>query len=861
MTWLRRIFRTRPTTAEIDAELRDHLERCAADLRRQGVPADIAMRQARMAFGGVISVRDQCREAHTRHGIDRLLRWTRDVARGTRRDPLVTFVCIATLGLGIAATTAVATLVDAMLLRPLPYPHASRMVELWTSSTTDPTARRPGIDHRILPDLQQALDQVVSHVEGYQYGSVTLTGAGEPQIVSAPRLSPGLLEMLGVVPVRGRLLGPEDAHGAPNVVISERMWLDRFGGDPDIVGRSLTLDDEPHLIVGVMPRHLQFPWQPAVLWRPLPSDARADRTQAIARLRDGVAVDQAGGQLAALSTHLRDAGLLEADRQLVVTDLVQRRRMRRHGTALAVMLEAVGLVLVIACLNVSSLLLARAASRESEFALRAALGAGRASLATRLFGEGLVIALAGGVTGLTLAHGLIRVILSRLPDDLSFMNVESVNTSNVAMWALGTSAFTAIGISLLPMFRTGQAPPSSIINGNAPSAGTGRDNAWQSTLVVLQLAAVLLVLSGGGLLLRSFVALASVPPGYDVKDVMVASLDLPRHRYGTGASNFAFMNQVIERTSHLPGTRAVTFSEGAPPSGSSFHVDATIEIDGVVRDTVATLPTITVMPDYFATLGIRMLEGRTFRPGDSDRSVIVSKAVATRYWPDTSPIGRQFRWTTQVPQYTVVGVAADAKHGGLDDEIGDGLAMYVPYRPEETWPYVTLLVRTDDGRPSMRELRQTIASVDPDLPVRIETMEERLAASVSRQRFFVLLAMSFSVLALLMAGVGIFGNAAYWVARRRRELALRMAIGASPTVVRRFVLARCVRLALIGTALGLVGAAAAAPLLEALLFGIHRYDPWTFAGVAALLATLVVLAAYLPARRASRLDPWKVLQA
>lgn len=859
--WPRRVFRVRPSAEEIDAELRDHLERIAEDLREQGVPPDEAWRQARLAFGGEVSVREQCRDARTIHVFDRLVRWARDVARASRRDPLVTLVCIVTLGLGIGATTAVATLVDAMLLRPLPYPNAERLVELWTSTTTDPTARRQGIDGTLLPDLQRALDQVVSHVEGYQYGTVTLTGAGEPQMVSAPRLSSGLLEMLGVVPTLGRLLGPEDADGARHVVISEGMWRDRFNSDPDILGRSLTLDDEPHLVVGVMPRHLQFPWQPAVLWRPPSAGAPVGRTEVVALLREAVSFEQADSRLAALSTHLREGGLLDADAQLVVADVVQRRRMQRHGTALAVMLGAVGLVLIIACINVSSLLLARASSREGEFALRTALGARRTTLASRLFGEGLVLALFGGVLGLALAHGLIAVILNRMPDDLKFMNIASTNNSNVLMWALGASAFTAIGISLLPTFRSARAPASAVISGNTVSAGAGRDNAWQSTLVVLQLAAVLLVLSGGGLLLRSFVALTNVPPGFDVDDVLVTSLQLPRHRYGTGDSNFAFMRDVTERISHLQGTRAVTFSEGAPPAGSSFHINADIEADGVVRDRVDTLPTITVMPEYFATLGIRMVEGRTFLPGDSDRSVILSEALARRSWPGASPVGRQFRWTAEVPQYTVVGVVADAKHGGLDDEIGNGLAMYIPYRPQEAWPYVTVLARTDGGRPSKYELRQVIASVDPDLSVRIETMEERLAASVSRQRFFVLLATSFAGLAVLMAAVGIFGNAAYWVARRRRELALRMAIGASPATIRRFVLARCVRLALIGTALGLLGALSAAHLLESLLFGIHRYDPWTFVGVVALMATIVVLAAYLPARRASRLDPWKVLQA
>ncbi len=752
-------------------------------------------------------------------------------------------------------------LVDAMLLRPLPYPHADRLVDLLTSSTTDPTVRRPGIDHNLMPEFQRALDQVVSHVEGYQYGTVTLTGAGEPQTVSAPSLSPGLLDMLGIVPTLGRLLGREDAHGARHVVISEGMWLDRFGGDPDVVGRSLILDDEPHLIVGVMPRHLQFPWQPAVLWRPLSPDARASRTQAVALLRDSVSVEQADSRLAALSTHLRNAGLLDSDGQLVVTDLVQRRHMQRHGTALAVMLGAVSLVLLIACINVSSLLLARASSREGEFALRTALGARRSTLASRLFGEGLILAGAGGAMGLMLAHGLITMFLTRLPDDLSFMNIASTRDSNVLLWAVGASTFTAIGVSLLPMLRSGRGPASVVLNGSAPAAGAGRDNAWQSGLIVLQLAAVLLVLSGGGLLLRSFVALTSVPPGFDVDDVLVTSLQLPRHRYDTGDRCFAFLREVTERTSLLQGSRAVTFSEGAPPSGSSFHIDADIEVDGVVRDTVDHLPTITVMPEYFATLGIPMVEGRTFLPTDSERSVVLSEAVARRYWPGTSPVGRQFRWTAEVPQYRVVGVAADAKHGGLDDALGNGLAMYVPYRPQERWPYVTVLVKTDGGRPSKHELRQVIASIDPDLPVRIETMEERLAASVARQRFFVLLATSFAGLALLMAAVGIFGNAAYWVARRRREIALRMAIGASPGAVRQYVLSRSLRLALVGTALGLVGAFFAAHVLESLLFGIHRYDPWTFIGVVALMATIVVVAAYLPARRASRLDPWKVLQA
>lgn len=861
MTWLRRVLRRRPSDRDVDAELRDHLERLADDYRQQGMTSDHALRQARLAFGGDTGIREACREARTRHQVDRVVRWARDVLRATRRDPLVTVVCVVTLALGIGSTTAMATLVDAVLLRPLPYAHADRMVELWTASTTDPSDKRPGMGTAGLPEISQTLSDVFDHVEAYQYGTATLTGDGEPVNITAPRISAGLLAMLGIVPRKGRLLGAGDSSDTRHIVISERLWIDRFGGAESVLGSTLTLDDEPHTIIGVMPYRLQFPWQPAAIWRPTSDERAAGRAYVIATLREDVPRTVAVSRLAILSLRLREENRLDAADQLVMTDIVQARQARRYSTALLAMLGAASLVLLVACINVSSLLLARASTREGEIALRSALGAARRTLASRMLGEGILLALAGGAGGVALAQLVIVPLLLGVPDGVRFVSTESMRPANLLAWGLAASMFTAVGVSLIPMVRVGRPGLSQVITGAAPATSAARDNAWQSTLVVAQLAAVLIVLTGAGLLLRSFVTLTSVNPGFDASNLLVTNIQLPRHRYTTGEARLTFMRDVTERMSSLGGVRSATYAEGAPPTGGAFAPDAPIEVDGVPRERLSELPTLTVTPAYFTTIGIPIVQGRTFASDDSDYSVIVSRAFASRYWGGTSPIGRRLTWNTDLPAHTVVGVADDAKQGGLDDELGQGLAVYTPFRADP-WPFFAVLVRTDGHGPSKRALRDVVSALDPSLPVvSVETMDERLAESVARQRFFAWLATSSAAMAVLMTSVGVFGNAAYWVARRRRELALRLAVGASPRAIRRFVLVRCLRLALLGTVVGLVGAVGTARLLESLLFGIHRYDAWTFAGVVVLLALIVVFAAYLPARRASRLDPWRILQS
>lgn len=855
---LRRLLRTRPSSSDIDAELLDHLARLADDLQLQGMKPEEARRQARLMVGGSLSLREQCREARARAIVDRGIRWARDVCRALRRDPLVTGVCIVTLALGIGAVTAMATVTHTLLIEPLPYPGADRLMEVWTVDANDGRTLRPGVDGLNLDALREATADVFSDVEGYRYGSVTMTGLDVPVTLSAPMVSPGLLSMLSVVPHLGRLLDERDTPETRHVVISEALWRTRFDSSRSIVGRTVTLDDESHVIVGVLPRHVQFPWQPAMLWRPL-DDRAPGRTYAVGVVRDTLTVPARDARLDARSTHLQQQGVLEAGTRIGMQPTVQARMGSRHKTALLATTAATTLVLAIALVNVASLLLARSAARHGETAMRAALGASRLTLTTRLLGEVLAIVGIGAVAGAVVARVALTVLLHQAPDELRHSGFIAADTASILPWAILATAISAIAICLLSLVKPDLITPREGLSSLSSGARVGSTTRYQSALVVCQVALLAIVMVGAGLLLRSAVRLYSVDPGFGIDGIHVVSMDLPRHRYGDGPTRLAFMHGLKERLAALGSVSEVALAESAPPSGGSFAVEAEIEIDGRPRGTVRELPLVTVTPEYFATIGISLVEGTTFGATPDGPVVIVSRAVAARYWQGESPIGRTFRWSAQLPPYRVVGVAADAKHGGLDDALGQGMAVYLPFG-SDPWPFFSVLLRSSGQGPSDAEVRAVLHGMDPRLPYTFETMRERLWTSIERQRYFSLIAVVFAVTAAVLAAVGLLGNAIYWTVNRQRELALRLAVGASRHDIERHVLLRSLRLALLGGALGLVGALTVAGLLEPLLFGVTRHDPWTIVGVVTTLGALVVAAVFVPARRASRLDPWRILQ-
>ena len=795
--------------------------------------------------------------------ISKALRYT---ARGFRSSPGVIGLVVLTLALGIGGTTAVFGVVDGVLINPLPYPDPDRLVEVWTEQTPG-GQRTPGLGPETIDALREH-SEVFAAVEAYQFGAVTLTGAGEPILVSGPRITPGLFRTLGVVPRRGRLFADDDATTQAGVVlISERLWTTRFGRADDVIGRRLVVDGEPQVIVGVLPSRFALPERNAEVWRPLVlnrSPAFRGRVQTIVRLRPDVTRPAIGGPLSAISAELQESGVLARDRRLVVEDLLQQRYGRQYATALCVMLGAVGLVLLIACVNVTSVLLARAAARQGEFALMGALGASRFQVIAQVMLESLVIAALGSIAGLLIARLLLTTLLDLLPPQMVLLATMTSLDWRAVVVAVGVSTLACVGVGVLPALRVARADVIEGLHGRA-SVTHDRDNErWQSRLVVAQLAMVLVLLTSAGLLLRSFVRLVNVEPGFESDNLAVFEIQLPDGRHQAPGASVALFEQLKQLVTGVAGVTSVSFSQGVPPSGGAFSFDIQPEAEGRPRidATGLSLPFTTIAPDYFGTMGIPLLAGRTFARDDPDEVVIVNDVLARRFWGGESPVGRRFRIDSQQPWRTVVGVAGDVKQMGLNDPMGDGMELYVPYSRNTAARFFTLLVRTNGRQPAVvQQVKERLWTLDPNIPVYAAgTMEQRLAESVARPRFLLSLTTTFALFSLVMASVGVYGAAAYWVARRRRELGVRMALGATRAAVVRLVIGRAARLAAWGCAIGVAISLVATRLLDSLLFQTGAREPAVFMLVAVLQLGLVLAACYMPASRASRVDPATVLR-
>ena len=786
--------------------------------------------------------------------------------RSFRRDRGLLALVVLTLAAGIGGTTAVFGVVDTLLLNPVPYANADRLVEIW--SEQGPSGRRtPGVSAQTLRALREEA-QLFSAAEAYQFGAATLTGDGEPELVSAPQISPGTLQMLGAVPRLGRLFNDDDAAVGQNVaIISEALWTTRFGRSEGAIGRLLTVDGEPYRIVGVLPDAFAFPERRAAVWRPLiissPQGGPA-RVQAIVRLQSGITPQVLEERLRVVSDRLTNDGTLARDRRLVAGDLIQRRYARQYSSALYIMLGAIALVLLVACVNVTNLLLARATARRGEFALLGALGASRRQVVAQVLVESLLLAMIGGAAGLLVSRVLLATLLDLLPPQLTMLSGAATFNWRAAAFAAGLSGLTCVVVGLIPALRVARIDLVQGLKGRAPGMVDQGSERSQSALVVAQLALVLVLLAGTGLLLRSFVRLVNVDPGFDSTNLMVFEIQLPAGSYQAPGSSVALFDELDRAIEALPGVRQATFSEGAPPTGSSLSFDMRPSAEGRPDVDVSglQLPHATVAGDYFSTMGIPLLQGRTFVTDDPEEVVIVNDVLAQRFWGAESPVGRRFRLDAKQPWHTVVGVARDVKAMGLNDPRGEGMELYFPYKRASSARFFAVIVRGGDPRTVTTQVKERLWSLDSRLPViEAATMEDRLVESVARPRFFVRLSSAFAAIAVVLGAVGVYGTATYWVARRRRELGIRMALGATRGAAVMLVVGRSMRLAVWGCAIGIAIALATTKLMTSMLFETRADEPLIFVAVVAMLAGLVLAACYVPALRASRVDPATVLRA
>jgi putative ABC transport system permease protein len=786
--------------------------------------------------------------------------------RNLRRAPAFTSLVVLTLALGIGATTAMFSVVDAVLINPLPFPNADRVLEIWTYFE-EGAARSPGATSAVVRDVRQN-DRLFESVSAYQFGSGTLTGTGDPELLSVAGLSPSIFSIFPTAPIIGRLFTSEDATSTDRVVLlSERLWTSRFGRDPGVIDRLLTIDDVSYRVIGVLPARFNFPESSVGAWRPLDVDNAAARTrvQIVVLRRPDVTRQVIDDRLKTLTASLRESGAMPKGQYLVTDEPIQVRYGRSGANALYLLLGAVAVLLVVACVNVSNLMMVRASSRHGELALRAAVGAGRSHLLRDAAVESLLLAIAGGALGLWLASGLLDVILALTPDNMRMLSRATGQLDlRAVLFAIGATLATCVTFGMLPAWRASRADPLDALKHQARAMAGRRDDWWQGALVSTQIALVVVLLAGAGLLLRSFIKLNQVDLGFDPERIAVVEFQLTSPRYTVPGAAITFIREVESRIETQLGM-PVTIASGSPVRGGGFSVDVRPEAEGFTPPAAAhALPVTRVSADFFEVYQIPILEGRTFTPEDGDNAVILNDVMVERYFGNVSPIGRRFKTNTGQPWLTVVGVARDVKTMGPSDSVGDGMELYVPYQAApRTYNFMSLSAAVGpDADAALARIKRVVWDLDPKVPMLSAIpMREQVGDVIARPRFVVTLAGAFTICAVIIAAVGVYGVSAYWVARRRRELAIRMAMGAAPDRLVMTVLARSLRLAAAGTIAGLLVALGGARVMQSLLFATDPRDPATFIGVPILLGLIAVAACAGPAIRAARVDPMTTLRA
>ncbi len=790
------------------------------------------------------------------------------------KSPGFTAIAILTLALGIGANTAIFTVVNAVLLRPLGFRDPARLVIVAEKSPfpTISTSYQNFVDWC---DQSRSFESM----EATRATGLSLTGAGDPELLTARMATAGIFPLLGVDAIAGRTFLPEEdkAGAAPVVLLSYGLWQRRFGGSRDIIGKPITLDSRPHIVVGILPAGFQL-LQPADVFVPfipwavtLPDDRNwHPGIIAVARLKSGVPREQARVEMVGITKRLEqqypdyNTGT-SADVVGLQEQLVQNVR-----PALILLLGAVSLVLLIACVNVANLLLARAASRGREVAIRTALGAGRVRVVRQLLTESVLLSLGGGALGIFLAWAslgpLLKISAGSVPAGLPIALDRSV-----LIFTFGMSLVTGLLFGIVPALRTASRDLRGTLNeaSRGSTSGPGHHR-LRGMLVASEMALAVLLLVGSGLMLRSFSRLQDVPPGFQPDHLLVADLPLSQTAYSKPEQRYEFFDRLVERARALPGVRSAGAASFLPVSGggSVIHFNITGHPPKTPHDYVAA-GYRTITPNYMETLGVPLLRGRLLSAADTEKSpavVVINAAMAKTYFPSENPLGKRVQLGAtpdkDVPTMEIVGVVGDVRPGlGVDPQT----EMYLPYRQADTVLPVfqlSVVLRTA-GDPQLQTsaLRSALGEIDPNQPlVKVRTMEENMAVSVAPPRFRAWLIGIFASVALLLAAIGVYGVMSYTVTQRTGEIGIRVTLGAQPEDVFRIVVGEGLRLALTGVGVGILAALALTRLLQSFLFGVSAYDPLTFAGVALILTMVAVAASFFPARRATMVDPLVALR-
>lgn len=795
--------------------------------------------------------------------------------RSLRKHPGFTAIAVVTLALGIAGSTAMFGLVNGIVLAPLSYPGADRLVAIWQAHPANGTTEAPVS----LPDLRDWQQQASTTVEGIaafpsftSFQGLVLLGEGEPIELSTGYVTTNFFDVLGVPALRGRTFSAaEGERGADRVVVlSEALWQARLGGDPSIVGRAVTLDGAPFTVVGVAPARIRLPTPEVQVWAPLsvidstriPHHIRDVRWLAtIARSRPAMSLERVRGELGTIARRLEAAHPDDNAGWNDVTVVPLRRDIVGDArSALLILLGAVGLLLMIGCANVAHLLLTRGAARRREIAVRTAMGASRGRIVRQLLTESVVLGLAGGAIGLALAGWALDVIVHLAGPRLPRV-AEVAMDVQIAGFAVALAVATSLLFGLVPALTASSTGPMAALRDGVRGGGRS-PRTLRHALVASEFAIALCLLGGAGLLANSLWRLTRVDPGFATEAVLAVEFVLPTSSYPSGEQYRAAYDAMLERVRQVPGVAAVGAAQVVPGAGNDESV--AFEVPGVAppegEDEHEALWRA-VSPGYFQTLGVPVLRGRGFETADRGASApvaIVSRSLASRLWPRDDAVGKRIAYDGESME--IVGVAGDVRYAGLR-----GAPEPVVYRPQaqHSRRRVALLVRSVAPPEALaRAVTAAIHAVDPGQPIRrIRPMEDVLAGSLAESRFVGTVLAVFAALALTLAAIGLYGAIAYAVTQRRREIGIRAALGAGRTQILAMVVGEGLRVTTAGVALGLGLGLAGSRVLESRLFGIGAADPLTFAAVASLLATVGLVACYLPARGATRIDPMEALRS
>ena len=875
---LRTMFKRRRVDEELDTELRFHLEQQTQENIALGMSAAAARESALRRLGGVTQIQEQCRDMRRTNYLDDFLLDLRYAARTLAKSPGFGVVMILTLGLSIGANSAIFSVIDGVLLKRLPYPDQKRIVRIFYSHKDFPSFPMNPFDFRDIRSRNHSFEAIAA----FSHRDLQLSGQGQPVRLSGFQVTSGYFSVLGIRPERGREFEEKDEQKGNGsvVILSDRIWRSEFAAAPDIIGRKVTLDNQPFIVLGVMPPGTAHPgneYQPVAygdtvdVWWPFTFDGNPARrgshyVEGIGRLKPGVTPEQGQGELNTLMAQLtREYPEAHTGWSIFAVPL-HREIVGSSQRMLLVLLGAVALVLLIACANAANLMLARAASRQREIAVRSALGAPRSRLIRQMLTESMFIALLGGGLGVALAAVCVKVLVSLLP--AGFPRADAIHL-NPAVFAF--TFLVAIGTGLLfgiaPALQTSRSDPQlNLREGGRGATGSVRHHRLRSVLVATEVSLACVLLVGAGLMLRSFVNLLREDPGFQPEHVLTASLSLPQADYKTDDAASHFYDQLLRNLSSAPGVSAAGAGSDVPWTG--YDDNAGFDIEGRQPGEDFHGRYHAASPDYFRALGMPLVRGRFFTEADkkdATPALIINEAMARRYWPGVDALGRRITFQTSPKEkdwMTIVGIVGDVKDQADSSHTEPAFWWPVVQQPFAS-PTTSIAVRAKgDASELAGVVRDEVHKLDPTLAVAdVRLMDNIADASVSTPRFAFFLIGLFAGLAIVLAAIGIYGVISYSVTQRAHELGLRVALGAQRWDVLRLVLSEGMRLAMGGVVVGVICALALARAMRSLIYEVGAADPLTFSLVALLVVGVALLACYLPARRAMLADPVVALRS